>query len=70
MAQTTTELQLAVTELQRQVAQLQSVVDLYESRLDHVHRLLLGIGFPEGIVSLTEAIEDMIGPLDELDSEP
>ncbi len=47
-------------ELQRRVAWLESRLDQTESELTHLHELLLDCGFPEGINTLKETIEELL----------
>ncbi len=47
-------------ELKSIIASLESKVDLLEAELSYVHRLLLQIGFPDGINGLKLTIEELL----------
>ncbi|NGX38264.1 MAG: hypothetical protein K1000chlam2_01436 [Chlamydiae bacterium] len=47
-------------QLQRRVAWLESRLDQVESELNHLNKLLLDCGFPEGVRTLQETIEELL----------
>ena len=47
-------------ELQNKVAHLESKVDLMETELSYLNEILLKCGFPKGINSLKETIEELL----------
>ena len=47
-------------ELQNKVAQLESTVDVMETELSYLNEILLKCGFPQGINSLKQTIEDLL----------
>ena len=46
--------------LKNVIANLESQVDHMQSEIAYVHRLLLLIGFPDGVQGLKETIEDLL----------
>jgi hypothetical protein len=48
------------TELNSKIAGLESHVDLLESELSYIDRLLLKCGFPEGIKTLKKTVEELL----------
>ena len=47
-------------ELQSKVAQLESTVDVMETELSYLNEILLKCGFPQGINSLKQTIEELL----------
>jgi hypothetical protein len=48
------------TELNSKIAGLESHVDLLESELSYIDQLLLKCGFPEGIKTLKQTVEELL----------
>ena len=47
-------------ELRSKIAVLESKVDYLESEMGYVNNLLLKCGFPEGIKTLTDTVEELL----------
>ncbi|MCI0382616.1 MAG: hypothetical protein L0207_06170 [Chlamydiae bacterium] len=47
-------------ELNNKVANLESKLDLVESELSYLNKILVECGFPEGIQTLKQTVEDLL----------
>lgn len=47
-------------ELNGKVASLESQIDLLEAELVHLNEMLMGCGFPEGIKTLKETMQEVL----------